>query len=277
VEVLLVEDSAGDVLLTQQLLTEAAVPVKLTIARDGEQALTILGNPEFRPAMIILDLNLPGLSGFDVLERNPRKEIPVVIFSGSANPTDADRSLSLGAREYVVKPLGMADYRNAVVGMVRNWAMSEEESNAAARSDLKKRKRISIVFAGSSSGTTYEVVSGIYTEYQERQAYAGGRQDFRSRCGGRRSSGLGAGCEWSVDGWYRAGRRCRRQRWTGVLATPPPSSSKAKNDTPEHLTEAVLRRSGCLSNIPLRASKASMFMGVSDMRGLLALLHKPNV
>jgi CheY-like chemotaxis protein len=163
VEVLLVEDSAGDVLLTQQLLTEAAVPVKLTIARDGEQALTILGNPEFRPAMIILDLNLPGLSGFDVLERNPRKEIPVVIFSGSANPTDADRSLSLGAREYVVKPLGMADYRNAVVGMVRNWAMSEEASNAAARSDLTKRKRISVVSAGSSSGTTYEVVSGMFT------------------------------------------------------------------------------------------------------------------
>ena len=84
IEVLYVEDSAVDVLITKQILGNQ--PVKLTVATDGEQALTMLADEQFKPAMIILDLSLPFLSGYDVLERNPRKDIPVVIFSGSSNP-----------------------------------------------------------------------------------------------------------------------------------------------------------------------------------------------
>jgi DNA-binding response OmpR family regulator len=132
-EVLFVEDSAGDALLTQQILTEAAPEVKLHIARDGEQALAMLHDNHFRPAMIILDLSLPKLSGFEVLERNPRKEIPVVIFSASQRTSDKERTLSLGAKEYVHKPMDMVGYRNAVVGMVRNWAMPGAGANGSSR------------------------------------------------------------------------------------------------------------------------------------------------
>jgi two-component system response regulator len=133
-EVLFVEDSAGDALLTQQILAGAAPEVKLHIVRDGEQALAIRHHNRFRPAMIILDLSLPKLSGFEVLELNPRKDIPVVIFSASQRISDKERTLSLGAREYVHKPMDMVGYRNAVVGMVRNWALAEEETNGAAAS-----------------------------------------------------------------------------------------------------------------------------------------------
>lgn len=122
-EVLFVEDSAGDALLTQQILAESALPVRLHIARDGEQALAMLADERFRPAMVILDLSLPKLSGFEVLEHNPRKDIPVVIFTASQRTSDKERTLLLGAREYVHKPLDMVGYRNAVLGMVRNWAM----------------------------------------------------------------------------------------------------------------------------------------------------------
>jgi CheY-like chemotaxis protein len=122
-EVLLVEDSAGDVLLTNQILAEFLQPVKLRVARDGEQALAMLSDKHFRPALIILDLSLPKLSGFDVLEQNPRKDIPVVIFSASQRVSDKERTLALGAKEYVYKPIDMVGYRNAVLGMVRNWAM----------------------------------------------------------------------------------------------------------------------------------------------------------
>jgi len=62
-EVLFVEDSAGDALLTRQILAESALPVRLHIARDGEQALAMLRDEWFRPAMIILDLSLPRVSG----------------------------------------------------------------------------------------------------------------------------------------------------------------------------------------------------------------------
>ena len=81
--------------------------------------------------MIILDLSLPKVSGFEVLERNPRKDIPVVIFSASQRLSDKERTLALGAKEYVHKPMDMVGYRNAVLGMVRNWAMSEQDSNGA--------------------------------------------------------------------------------------------------------------------------------------------------
>lgn len=131
IEVLYVEDSAGDVLLTKQILSEFLQPVKLSVARDGHQALTMLADERFQPDMIILDLSLPVLSGYDVLERNPRKDIPVVIFSASARTSDVERTLSLGAKEYVHKPMDMAGYRNAVLGMVRNWAMPEQDANGA--------------------------------------------------------------------------------------------------------------------------------------------------
>ena len=121
-DVLFVEDSAGDALLTNQILAESLRSVHLRIARDGAQALDMLADERFRPAMIILDLSLPKLSGFDVLERNPRRDIPVVIFSASSNPSDVERTLALGAREYVHKPMDMVGYRKAVLQMVHNWA-----------------------------------------------------------------------------------------------------------------------------------------------------------
>ena len=72
-------------------------PVKLTIARDGVQALMMLSDPGFRPALIILDLHLPSVPGLEVLERNPRPDVPVVVFSVSANPADYYRAMALGA------------------------------------------------------------------------------------------------------------------------------------------------------------------------------------
>jgi CheY-like chemotaxis protein len=131
IEVLYVEDSAGDVLLTKQILSEFLQPVKLSVARDGKQALTMLADERFQPAMIILDLSLPVLSGYDVLEQNPRKDIPVVVFSASMRSSDVERTLSMGAKEYIHKPMDMVGYRNAVLGMVRNWAMPEEDPSGA--------------------------------------------------------------------------------------------------------------------------------------------------
>ena len=129
IEVLYVEDSAGDVLITKHILGEFLQPVRLTIARDGEQALAILANQQFNPALIILDLSLPKLSGFEVLSQNPRKDIPVVIFSASTRTSDRERTLSIGAKEYVHKPMDMVGYRDAVLGMVCNWAMPEQDAS----------------------------------------------------------------------------------------------------------------------------------------------------
>jgi CheY-like chemotaxis protein len=124
-EVLLVEDNAGDALLVGQALANCPTPVHLNIARDGEQALQILGEPEYKPDLIILDLNIPKVSGYAVLASYPLKETPVVVFTASQNEADVSRAFSLGAKEFVRKPLDLDDYKTTVSGMVQKWASRE--------------------------------------------------------------------------------------------------------------------------------------------------------
>ena len=129
-EVLLVEDSVGDVLLTRQIL--AQMPIRLRIARDGLQALLMLADPAFKPALVILDLNIPDISGHEVLARYHPSNPPVVIFTSSWNDSEKTRALSMGAREYVIKPMDLDEYSSAVRGMVEKWALRIEKSVAAA-------------------------------------------------------------------------------------------------------------------------------------------------
>jgi len=120
-EVLLIEDNAGDALLIAQALTESLISVRLHIARDGEQALQILGESGFEPDLIILDLNLPKLSGQSVLAFCVEKT-PVVVFTESMNEADHLNAMSLGAKEFVHKPMGLLDYKTAVCRIVSDWA-----------------------------------------------------------------------------------------------------------------------------------------------------------
>jgi DNA-binding response OmpR family regulator len=132
-EVLLVEDSVGDVLLTRQILTQ--MPIRLRIARDGLQALLMLADPAFKPALVILDLNIPDISGHEVLARYHPSNPPVVVFTSSWNDAEKVRALSMGAREYVIKPMDLDQYSSAVRGMVEKWALRTEKNAAAAASE----------------------------------------------------------------------------------------------------------------------------------------------
>ena len=132
-EVLLVEDSVGDVLLTRQILTE--MPIRLRIARDGLQALLMLADPAFKPALVILDLNIPDISGHDVLARYHPSNPPVVVFTSSWNEAEKVRTLALGARECVTKPMDLDAYAGALRGMVQKWALRTEKRDAAAASE----------------------------------------------------------------------------------------------------------------------------------------------
>src|ERR1700688_5051762 len=97
IELLVVDDNAAETLLLMYALEEYSRPVKFHFAKDGTEALRMLRERTFD--LVILDLNLPGLSGYDVLEQCDPGRIPVVVFSVSSNPADAERALQLGARE----------------------------------------------------------------------------------------------------------------------------------------------------------------------------------
>jgi len=81
--VLLIEDSPGDVLMVLQTL--AGESIRVRVALDGQQAVQIMSEGDFRADMVILDLNLPKLSGFSILQRT-RPAVPVVVFSSSSPP-----------------------------------------------------------------------------------------------------------------------------------------------------------------------------------------------
>jgi CheY-like chemotaxis protein len=114
IEVLLVEDDPGDVLMTQEAFDEHKVRNKLNVVRDGEEALSYLRREgDFadapRPDLILLDLNLPRVDGREVLQviKNDEdlRRIPVVVLTTSQADEDILRSYSLHANAYVTKPV----------------------------------------------------------------------------------------------------------------------------------------------------------------------------
>ena len=114
IEVLLVDDSPGDVRLTQEVFRDADSRVNLHIACDGVEAIEFLrrkgkhvGAP--RPDLILLDLNLPKMDGREVLQELKAdanlRSIPVVVLTTSEAEEDVVRSYSLHANAYVTKPV----------------------------------------------------------------------------------------------------------------------------------------------------------------------------
>ena len=122
-EILLVEDDPGNVLLTQEALGENKYPVIIHDVPDGVAAMAFLrGKPPYanaaRPDLVLLDLNLPKKDGREVLaeiKADPDlRSIPVVVLTTSAAEADVLRSYDLHANAYVQKPLDMDEFVNVV-------------------------------------------------------------------------------------------------------------------------------------------------------------------
>jgi CheY-like chemotaxis protein len=120
IEVLLVDDSPADVFLTRQALTEHPFPVYVHLASDGAQALRLLTEQNLHPDLMILDLDMPRVTGLAFLERY-HAAFPVVVFSSSGNLQDQHRVLELGASEFVRKPNHFEAFADQVSQIVRKW------------------------------------------------------------------------------------------------------------------------------------------------------------
>jgi two-component system, chemotaxis family, response regulator Rcp1 len=129
-EVLLVEDSSGDVRLTREAFKDAKVLINLHVASDGTEAMDFLkregGHANApRPDLILLDLNLPKKDGREVLgeikESPTLKSIPVVILTTSASDADILRSYLLHANCYITKPVDLKGFLNVVKSIDNFW------------------------------------------------------------------------------------------------------------------------------------------------------------
>src|SRR3984893_7697165 len=130
IEVLLFEDSPGDVRLTREAFKDAKVHINLHVASDGAEAMSFLGREGKhantpRPDLILLDLNLPQKDGREVLgeikESPTLKSIPVVVLTTSASESDILRSYNLHANCYITKPVGLNGFLEVVKSIDDFW------------------------------------------------------------------------------------------------------------------------------------------------------------
>ncbi len=135
-KILLVEDNQDDVELTQYAFRASQVNNELDVVRDGEEALEYLfgvgrhtGRRSCeRPALVLLDLKLPGIGGLDVLRsmraRPETRRIPVVILTTSDDQSDVVNGYDLGVNSYIRKPVAFHDFSSLVEQLGLYWLVT---------------------------------------------------------------------------------------------------------------------------------------------------------
>lgn len=135
--ILLVEDDPKDIELILSALGEHNLANEIVVARDGVEALDYLYRrgefalrPEGNPVVILLDIKMPRLDGFQVLRQLKADEqmrlIPIVILTSSRESRDLEECYQLGANGYVVKPVRFAEFIEAVKEVGVYWALINE-------------------------------------------------------------------------------------------------------------------------------------------------------
>lgn len=132
VEILVVDDSEEDALLTLDALRSVAPDVAVLRLIDGEQALHFIcatdgyaGRPPGLPKLVLLDLHMAGMDGIAVLQvlraRPDTRDLPVVLWSSSSNQLLVEQGLEAGASAYHVKPTALDEYRAEIAAIVQRW------------------------------------------------------------------------------------------------------------------------------------------------------------
>jgi CheY-like chemotaxis protein len=126
--ILLVEDNPHDVEITVRALRKGQITSRLSLAQDGQEALDMLQDLKAHgesPSLILLDLNLPKVSGIEVLEKiksDPRlRHIPVIVLTTSTRAEDVMRTYDLGVNTFISKPVRFDDFLRVVTTIREYW------------------------------------------------------------------------------------------------------------------------------------------------------------
>lgn len=130
INILLVEDNEGDIVLLTESLSDTRIANKIDIVRDGAEAIDLLIkraniNSDDLPDLILLDINLPKRNGYEViasLKKNPLLEkIPVIILTTSSSEMDIIKAKNLEACCYIIKPMEIDEYMTVVSTIGEFW------------------------------------------------------------------------------------------------------------------------------------------------------------
>ncbi|GMQ29657.1 response regulator [Algoriphagus confluentis] len=130
IDIFLVEDNEGDILLIQESMDEANLSNRIRVVRDGEEAfqtLEDLGTSSLKnlPDILLLDINLPKKNGHEVLasiKTNPAlKKTPIIVLTNSSSENDIFKAYDHHANCYIVKPLEIQDFHHVVKKIKEFW------------------------------------------------------------------------------------------------------------------------------------------------------------
>lgn len=134
--IMLVEDNPMDVDLTKRAFAKRKLTNPIDVARDGEEALARIAEwdaGKTQPAVILLDLKLPKISGLDVLrvlKSHPvYKRIPVVVLTTSKEDADVDTAYTVGANSYIVKPVDFEKFMEVAGQIEMYWGVVNTPSS----------------------------------------------------------------------------------------------------------------------------------------------------
>jgi CheY-like chemotaxis protein len=130
VQILLVEDNEGDIVLTIDAFEESKINTEISVARNGQEALDFLYKRNAfldakKPDLILLDINLPIYNGHEVLKEikhdSNLKKIPVIMLTTSAFSNDINKAYDNNCNSYVKKPLDMLEFLEAIIKIENFW------------------------------------------------------------------------------------------------------------------------------------------------------------
>lgn len=128
-DILLIEDDAIEIMKLERTLSKVEAKHNIIKASNGEDALEILNSGQKLPDIILLDLNMPRMSGIEFLEvlkdDSILQYLPTIILTTSENRADLLRCYSLGIAGYVIKPLKYEDYESKMKLLLQYWDMNQ--------------------------------------------------------------------------------------------------------------------------------------------------------
>ncbi len=135
IQMLVVEDNTGDILLLTEAIEETGTPIQLSVVTDGKEAMNFLHRSGIHqhaivPDLILLDVNLPKISGYEVLKRVKAdiglKHIPVIMFTTSSSQKDISKAYQHKASLFITKPVHDGGFLEVVTSIEHFWELENK-------------------------------------------------------------------------------------------------------------------------------------------------------